>query len=45
MAGPLSRETNEMAENGLGPRWLVVSDIFEVSFFEDCRPLACSPRP
>ena len=29
MAGPLSRETNEMAENGLGPRWLVVSDIFE----------------
>ena len=45
MAGPLSRETNEVAENGLGPRWLVVSDFFEVSVFEDCRPLACSPCP
>ena len=46
MPGLLSRETNEMAENGLGPRWLVVSGSFEVRvFFEDCRPLACSPCP
>lgn len=45
MAGLLSRETNEVAENGLGPCWLVVSGSFEVRVFEDCRPLACSPLP